>query len=88
MQMPEDYTGFSTETALQNGALRGAVHEIEGFVRQFGQRVHPLRVILTGGDADFFRPYLSVSTLTAAPHLTLFGLNHILQFNKNRPFIA
>lgn len=83
MQMPEDFTGYSTETALQNGALRGAVHEIEGFARQFGQRVNPLRVILTGGDADFFRPHLSGLTLSHEPFLTLFGLNHILQFNKN-----
>ncbi len=84
LRMPENATGFSTETALQNGALRGAVYEMEGFVRQFEQNAHPLRVVLTGGDAVFFQPHLSVPGLTHEPHLTLFGLNYILQFNKNR----
>lgn len=86
MAMPDDAIGHSTETALQNGALRGAALEIEGFVRLFEQRVQPLRVILTGGDADFFLPHLPVSSLTSELNLTLTGLNHILQFNEHQPF--
>ncbi|MCK6692076.1 MAG: type III pantothenate kinase [Thermoanaerobaculia bacterium] len=87
VRMPEDFCGSSTETALQNGALRGAVHEIGGFARQFEQRARPLRVVLTGGDAAFFQPHLALPSLTLEPHLTLFGLNHILQFNKNQLFV-
>ena len=79
MDMPADFTGHSTETALQNGALRGAVLEIEGFVQLFSARYGDLQVILTGGDAAFFQPLLSVGRLTVEPDLTLFGLNHILQ---------
>lgn len=86
MRMPDDFTGRSTETALQNGALRGAVLEIEGFVRLFNGKYSELKVILTGGDAAFFQPHLDVPNLILEPELTLFGLNHILNFNtkKNR----
>lgn len=80
-EMPDDPVGNSTMTALQNGGLLGAALEIAGFVRLFrGQVEGPLRVILTGGDADFFRPHLNVRPLTVAPHLTLTGLNQILTF--------
>lgn len=82
MRMPADFTGFSTETALQNGALRGAVLEIQGFVRLFEQQHGTLQVILTGGDAAFFQPRLGIENLSVEPDLTLFGLNHILQYNS------
>lgn len=84
MRMPDELIGYSTETALQNGALRGAVLEMEGFVRQFEKHSGLLRVLLTGGDAAFFLPYLPVPRLTHEPNLTLHGLNHILQFNENQ----
>lgn len=81
MKMPGDFTGSSTETALQNGALRGAVLEIEGFVKLFERKYDQLTVILTGGDAGFFQPHLDIPNLIHEPDLTLFGLNHILQHN-------
>jgi type III pantothenate kinase len=81
MEIPPNATGSSTKTALQNGALLGALLEIEGFARLFAQKAGPLRVILTGGDADFFSPHLHVAGLTLEPHLTLIGLNNILTYN-------
>lgn len=80
MKMPADFTGFSTETALQNGALRGAVLEIQGFVRLFSEKYDALQVVLTGGDAAFFLPHLDLNNIIHEPDLTLFGLNHILQY--------
>lgn len=76
--MPADFVGHSTETALQNGALRGAALEMEGFAQLFSRRTGSLRTVLTGGDADFLTPYLDIPNLIAQPDLTLFGLNHIL----------
>ena len=78
MEMPREEIGDSTLTALQNGALRGASLEIEGFAQQFGQRFSPLNVILSGGDAKFFKPHLNIQNLSLEPDLTLHGLNHIL----------
>jgi len=84
VHMPDDMVGYSTETALQNGALRGAALEIEGFIRAFRERATPLAVLLTGGDAEFFEPYMmSVPEIQFIPHLTLHGLNHILQYNAH-----
>jgi len=79
--LPENPIGFSTETALQNGALRGAVLEIEGFARLFAQKIRPLQVLLSGGDADLFYPAISIPDIQMAPNLTLIGLNAILLFN-------
>ena len=76
--MPEDFIGHSTETALQNGAFRGALLEIEGFVGLFSKQFNPLQVILTGGDAEFLKAQLQLSMVSIEPHLTLYGLNHIL----------
>lgn len=84
MQMPDQPLGDSTESALQNGALRGAALEIQGFVQLFGQQFDTLQVILTGGDAAFFEPFLSIENLTVEPDLTLFGLQHILTFNLKK----
>lgn len=81
LNMPENMIGDSTETALQNGAIRGAVLEIEGFARLFEQQASPLQMILTGGDAAFLLPFLRAYNpdIIHQPDLTLFGLNHILR---------
>ena len=81
MAMPEFFIGNSTTTALQNGALRGACLEITGFIGLFEHQYPPLNVVLTGGDALFFEPYLALSKGATVPDLTLYGLNHILIFN-------
>lgn len=67
MQMADQEIGYTTETALQNGALLGAVLEMIGFIRVFEDRIRAsvrpqspalIQVILTGGDAAFFLPVL------------------------------
>lgn len=83
IQMPDEIAGYSTETALQNGALRGAALEIEGFARLFESRYGALKIILTGGDASFFQPWLNLNALILVPELTLLGLNHILAHNTH-----
>lgn len=80
MEMPADPIGISTTTALQNGALRGAALEMEGFVQIFRRRFPDLTIVLTGGDATFFRPVLPFDLLVEL-QLTLHGLNHLLLFN-------
>ncbi len=78
MEMPVDPVGQSTQTALQNGALRGAVLEIEGFMQLFAAKSNHLQTLLTGGDAAFFAQHLTKATWIVEPHLTLIGLNYIL----------
>ena len=81
MEMPAGKLGSSTETALQNGALRGAVLEMKGLVDALAGETKNLVVMLTGGDADFFAPHLKVKGLRVEPDLLLHGLNHILEYN-------
>ncbi|MCS6929267.1 MAG: type III pantothenate kinase [Saprospiraceae bacterium] len=83
LEMPTTAIGHSTITALQNGALRGAALEIEGFVRLFRQQFPNLTVILTGGDATFFRSVLPFD-LPVEPHLTLYGLNYLLHYHTTQ----
>ncbi len=87
MKMPDELIGYSTETALQNGALRGAVLEIMGFVALFRESATDLQVLLSGGDAAFFALHLPVPALHVEPLLTLYGLNHILQYNYSQNLI-
>ncbi len=82
MEMPDDFIGKSTDSALKNGAFLGALLEIEGFVALFKKRFNPLNILLTGGDASFFKPFLGIPLISVEPHLTLYGLNNILNFNK------
>ncbi|MCB9342116.1 MAG: type III pantothenate kinase [Saprospiraceae bacterium] len=81
IKMPDDFWGDSTETALQNGALRGALLEMEGFIELFEESCSPLQIVLTGGDAEFFLPFLEKYNPERVPDLTLYGLNNILIFN-------
>ena len=80
--MPDHFIGNSTVTALQNGAFLGAVLEMDGFIGLFKAQFDPLKVLLTGGDAAFFKPYLKTPNLSIEPNLTLHGLNNILIFNR------
>ena len=64
MHLPDAVVGYSTETALQIGALYGAVLEMAGFVHTFSKAAGSAppdslpQTILTGGDAPFFLPHL------------------------------
>ncbi len=80
--LPDTPIGHSTETALQNGGLLGAALEIEGFARKFARKFRGnFRVILTGGDAEFFAKQLKIKNLSVEPNLVLCGLNSILNHN-------
>ncbi len=77
------FLGQSTEHAIWNGGMLGAVWELQGFIRQCRKQFRPLRVIITGGDADFFAGQLK-TRIFAHPNLVLYGLNKILQHNVEK----
>ncbi len=80
MKLPEENLGKTTQTALQNGGLLGAILEFEGFCRLFETDFGKLKIILTGGDADFFAKK-SKREIFVNPDLVLVGLNKILNYN-------
>lgn len=73
--------GKNTVSCLKSGIVNGAISEvnsmIESFIKQFGE----LKVILTGGDANYFEKSLKYDIFASA-NLVLVGLNHILDFNE------
>lgn len=76
----EDWIGNSTETAMRNGALLGAILEIQAFGDWSRQQFGEVNVILTGGDADFFAENWK-REIFVHPNLVLSGLNKILDYN-------
>jgi type III pantothenate kinase len=74
------FLGDSTESAIRNGGELGALMEITGFMEKCRRRFKPLKVVFTGGDADFFVKNIKTK-IFANPNLVLIGLNKILQYN-------
>jgi type III pantothenate kinase len=55
------------------------IAEIDGVAEQYQKMEARLKVVMTGGDADFFL-YQLKSRIFAVPDLTLIGLNAILDY--------
>ncbi len=72
--------GNTTISALQTGGALGAVLEMKGFIEAYQKKYTPLKVILTGGDADFFAKQLKTK-IFVNQNLVLIGLNKILSHN-------
>lgn len=74
------FLGDSTENALRNGGLGGALWETDAFIRLCKRHFRPLWIILTGGDADFFAKNIKTK-IFVHQNLVLVGLNKILLYN-------
>lgn len=72
--------GTDTSTSIHSGVLNGAIAEMEGIIQRYQQLYPQLKIILTGGDHNYFDKRLKIKTF-AAPNLVLEGLNLILEFN-------
>jgi len=72
--------GMTTEAALRNGGQIGALLEVRAFIAVCEQLFGPMKVILTGGDADYFVKNIKTK-IFAHPNLVLYGLNKILKHN-------
>lgn len=72
--------GKSTAEAMQGGAVRGVVREMEGLIGDFAVQYPDLRVLICGGDTFFFESMIK-HPIFAIQKLVLFGLNRILRYN-------
>lgn len=75
--------GKTTESSIQSGVVNGMVAEIDGIIEQYAKKYNDLKVILGGGDGQFFENKLKAS-IFASPNVVLIGLNSILIYNVNR----
>ena len=76
----KDLLGTNTKMALQNGAVRGTLFEIEAFIHSVRTEYPRININLTGGDAEFLAKYLK-SKILADPNLVFKGLNEIVLHN-------
>lgn len=81
-QRLDGFIGYSTETCMRVGAQMGATLEMEGFISRYIEEFGEIRVIITGGDADYFVNEVK-NEIFARPNLVLTGLNEILAYNFN-----
>jgi type III pantothenate kinase len=72
--------GTDTRSAIISGVQKGILYEINGYMEHFSVSYPGLKVILTGGDADFFADKLK-KPIFVVPNLVLNGLNFILDYN-------
>jgi len=74
--------GKNTELSIHAGVQFGTIFEMKGMIAHYKNRFENLKVILTGGDTDFFNKSLNESIVVNA-NLNLLGLNRILEYNKS-----
>ena len=76
--------GKNTIDAIRSGVQNGILYEIEQCIDAFNRNYQNLRIIMTGGDSNFFDKKLNYSIFVNF-NLTLIGLNRILEHNaKNK----
>ncbi|MBK8043499.1 MAG: type III pantothenate kinase [Haliscomenobacter sp.] len=76
----DQWIGYSTDSALRNGAVLGAVMEIEGYIQRCEKEWGNINAVLTGGDALFLANPLK-KKIFVHENLVLEGLNKILNHN-------
>jgi len=72
--------GRTTEEAIRAGIQHGLVFEVDKTIDKFKEFYKNLKVIITGGDANFFDMKLKNSFFVDF-NLTAIGLNCILEYN-------
>ena len=80
LKFHQELLGQNTKMALQNGAVRGTLFEIQAFIACVRREYSGININLTGGDADFLAKHLK-SKILADSNLVFTGLNEIIQHN-------
>ena len=75
--------GTTTEQAIRAGVQNGTVYEVDTTISTFKEFYNKLKVIMTGGDAEFFDNKLKNSFFVHF-NLTSLGLNRILEHNGEK----
>jgi type III pantothenate kinase len=72
--------GYDTKTNIQSGVIFGIAKEIDGVIEAYEERYENLNVLMTGGDARYFKSFLK-KTITEDPELIFKGLYVISEYN-------
>lgn len=74
--------GNDTNSCIQSGVVNGLRFEIEKAIEQYRLRYPEMKVLLCGGDAQFFESIIK-EDIFAFPDLVLLGLNFTLLHNAH-----
>jgi type III pantothenate kinase len=72
--------GYDTKTNIQSGVIFGMAKEIDGVIEAYEERYENLHVLMTGGDAHYFKPFLK-KKITEDPDLIFKGIFIIGEYN-------
>ena len=81
-QEPAGLVGSNTQMSILSGVINGIVAEIEGISHGYQENYPGLKIILSGGDSNYFVKWLKIS-IFALPNIVIHGLQQILSFNVN-----
>ena len=77
--------GNTTISSMLSGVVNGLIAEMKGFISSYQEQFSDMKIVLTGGDANFFEKELK-NSIFADPNLVLKGLNEILEYNLKQGF--
>jgi type III pantothenate kinase len=83
LALPIEDLGSDTESALQNGGIKGALWEVETFINEMNHKYNELIVFLAGGDANMFAKFTK-NAIFVRPNIVLEGLIEILKYNEEK----
>jgi len=72
--------GTSTSECIESGVLNGVIGELDYFIGSIKEKYPNLKVVITGGDSNFFVSKLK-NSIFVVQNLVIIGLNRILDFN-------
>jgi type III pantothenate kinase len=72
--------GSDTRMSILSGVVNGIVAEIEGISHHYQENYPGLKIVLSGGDLNYFVKRLKIS-IFALPNIVIHGLQQILSFN-------
>lgn len=76
--------GEDTESAIRCGVVGGLVSEIAGMFFEVRKIYKDIRLIMTGGDADFLKPLVEEKGIPCVVNHNLVGLGLVNIYNYNR----
>ncbi len=74
-------TGNSTEQSVHSGVIHGILKEIEGIITAYRAQYPGVKVVLSGGDADFLSESLKIKIFAIQKFLLAQGIKSILSLN-------
>lgn len=75
--------GSDTRASILSGVINGMAAEIEGISIAYNGKYADLKIILSGGDLNYFVKRLKIS-IFALPNIVIHGLQQILAFNVHQ----